>query len=534
MAILRADFYALLQSGRLCYNWKKEVFLKAVYINSGIPEKVAKKKFGFPENIMMENAAAALENAVFAKNPENVAVLCGSGNNGGDGYALSRRLFGKVKNIFVAAFGEPKTEEAALQRKMCLSVGVKIFTEAELDEFFARILKFSAGDVIVDCVYGTGFHGELPQNVKAALELCNGLKAFRIACDVPSGMKFAADKTVTMGALKKILYEDRSKDFVGEIVTAGLGISSEVFESCAAPDAYIIEENDVKLPLRTKKSVHKGDFGHVCVVLGEKAGAGIIAGTAALRFGAGFSTLLQNDFSARNFAMSPELMVSENFPEKTTAVLLGSGLGRSEGAENLIQKTLDFVFQMKNPAVVLEADFFYSGNLMSRLEKLNSCRGARVILTPHPKELCALVNALSLEIENLLPEKNGESGVKYSLSDVVNFRFEFGKAFSVKFPNIALAAKGANTYIFCGKETFICDKGTNSLAKAGSGDVLAGMCASLLAQGYSAREAALSAVYFHAEAGTKFQFNFECSPLKLIEKLTGGTSSDENISIVHN
>lgn len=494
--------------------------MKAVYINSAIPEKEAKRRFCFPENIMMENAAAALEKEVLSFEPKNVLVFCGRGNNGGDGYALSRRIFGKVKNVLVVSFGEPATEEAALQKKMCLSVGVRIIGAEEWSGIVQNSLNLSSFDIIVDCIFGTGFHGELPQNVKAALEWANVQPAVRIACDVPSGMKFAADKTVTMGALKKILYEDRSKDFVGEIVTAGLGISSEIFESCAAPDAYIIEENDVKLPLRTKKSVHKGDFGHVCVVLGEKAGAGIIAGTAALRFGAGFATVLQNEFSTRNFAMSPELMVSEDFPEKTTAVLIGSGLGRSEAAETAVQRAVDFVLNMENPAIVLDADFFYSRNLAFALEKLNSMKNARVILTPHPKELCALVNALNLKIENLPPKKNEKSGGKYSLSDVVNFRFEFGKSFSVKFPNIALVAKGANTYIFCGKETFICDKGENSLAKAGSGDVLTGLCAALLAQGYSARAAALTAVYAHASASKKFEYNFECTPFGLIGRIS--------------
>ena len=494
--------------------------MKPVYINSAIPEKEAKRRFCFPENIMMENAATALEKEVLAQNPESVLVLCGTGNNGGDGYALSRRIFGKVKNLFVAAFGEPKTEESALQRKMCLSVGVKIFTESEWSEISARFPDFSGGDVIVDCVYGTGFHGELPQNVKAALEWANVQPAARIACDVPSGMCFAADRTVTMGALKTVLFKDEVKDFAGDIVVADLGISSSVFESCAEPDGYLIEEKDIKLPVRTKKSVHKGDFGHVCVVSGEKCGAGIIAGTAALRFGAGFVSVLQNDFSGQKFAMSPELMVSEDFPEKTTAVLIGSGLGRSEAAETAVQRAVDFVLNMENPAIVLDADFFYSRNLTFALEKLNSCQGARVILTPHPKELCALVNALNLKIENLPPEKNEKSGGKYSLSDVVNFRFEFGKAFSVKFPNITLVAKGANTYIFSGKKAFICDKGENSLAKAGSGDVLAGLCAALLAQGYSARDAALTAVYAHASASKKFEYNFECAPFGLIGRIS--------------
>lgn len=489
--------------------------MKPVYINSAIPEKEAKRRFCFPENIMMENAAAALEKEVLSFEPKNVLVFCGRGNNGGDGYALSRRIFGKVKNVLVVSFGEPATGEAALQKKMCLSVGVRITGAEEWSGIVQNSINLSSFDVIVDCIFGTGFHGVLPQDAKSALEWANVQPAARIACDVPSGMCFAADKTVTMGALKTVLFKDEVKDFTGDIVVADLGISSSVFESCAEPDGYLIEEKDIKLPVRTKKSVHKGDFGHVCVVSGEKCGAGIIAGTAALRFGAGFVSVLQNDFSGQKFAMSPELMVSEDFPEKTTAVLIGSGLGRSEAAETAVQRAVDFVLNMENPAIVLDADFFYSRNLAFALEKLNFLKNARVILTPHPKELCALANSLNLEIG-----QKTNSDEKKSVSGVIKNRFEFAAEFSKKFPDITLVAKGANTYIFSGKKAFICDKGENSLAKAGSGDVLAGLCAALLAQGYSARDAALTAVYAHASASKKFEYNFECTPFGLIGRIS--------------
>lgn len=226
--------------------------MKAVYINSAIPEREAKRRFCFPENIMMENAAAALEKEVLAQNPESVLVLCGTGNNGGDGYALSRRIFGKVKNLFVAAFGEPATEEAAVQKKMCLSVGVRITGAEEWSGIVQNSLNLSSFDVIVDCIFGTGFHGVLPQDAKSALEWANVQPAARIACDVPSGMCFAADKTVTMGALKTVLFKDEVKDFAGDIVVADLGISSSVFESCAEPDGYLIEEKDIKLPVRSR------------------------------------------------------------------------------------------------------------------------------------------------------------------------------------------------------------------------------------------------------------------------------------------
>lgn len=546
--------------------------MKAIYKNSGIPEKEAKSRFCFPENVMMENAAAALETEVVSRNPESVLVLCGSGNNGGDGYALSRRIFGRVKNLLVVSFGEPKTDEAILQKKMSLSVGVKIIGSESFikSDFFTKQNEFAAAEigsafVIVDCVYGTGFHGELPENVVSVFEFCNKLhgsqNVFKIACDIPSGIDFRGivqtlcgenkiafladenktpenkiafrenknktserkiafmvDKTVTMGALKSALFSDEAKDFAGEIKVADLGISPAVFESCGNPDAFLLEEKDIKLPVRTKKSVHKGDFGHSLLVLGEKCGAGIIAGTAALRFGAGLVSLLKTDLSenGENFLMSPELMISDEIPEKTNAVLLGSGLGRSgnrqfaEIVEKTIEDTIDFVMNMKNPAAVFDADFFYSKNLKSVLKKLNDLSGARIILTPHPKELCEILNACGIV---------GENGEEIEFQALVLNRFEYAERFSQVFPNLTLIAKGANTFIFSEGKAFVCDKGTSALAKAGSGDVLSGLCLSLLSQDYSAKDAAITSVYSHAAASKRFEFNFECTPFSLIEKL---------------
>lgn len=499
--------------------------MKAIYKNSGIAENEAKKRFCFPENLMMENAAAALEQQVLAQNPEFLLILCGSGNNGGDGYALSRRIFGKVKNVLVLAFGEPKTDESILQRKMSRAVGVKII-EIKSDEKWNpkcifKNFESEGKSLIVDCIYGTGFHGELSENIAQTLIWCNAQNSYRIACDIPSGIDkngnietfckenkiaFCADETVTMGALKIALFSDEAKDFVGALKTADLGISSQIFEKCAVPDAFLIEETDVKLPLRAKKSVHKGNFGHAAVVLGEKGGAGIISGTAALRFGCGLVTLLKTHLCKENFLMSPELMISEKMAEKTTAVLVGSGLGRSAEAQEIVQDVLAFVSNMQNPCAVFDADFFYCTNLNAIIEKLNDLKNAKIVLTPHPKELCELVKSCKI-------------AETVSFLDIVKNRFEYAKRFSEKFENITLIAKGANTYIFSGKESFVCDCGSAALAKAGSGDVLAGLCVSLLAQGYSAEDTAVTSVFEHACAGKKFDFNFECTPFGLIDLL---------------
>lgn len=469
--------------------------MKAIYKNSGLVEKEAKSRFYFPENVMMENAAMALEQAVLAEHSKKVLILCGTGNNGGDGYALARRLSGKVESVAIFSFGEPKTDEAKLQKKMSLACGVQILSDYS---------KYEA-DSIVDCVFGTGFHGELPEDVARAIEWSNEQKVFRLACDIPSGMKFCADKTITMGALKTVLFEDEAKDFCGKIEVAELGISTAMFDSCGIPDAYLLEESDIKMPVREKQNCHKGSFGHAVVVLGEKPGAGIIVGTAALKIGAGLVSVVDNGLSQQQFMMSPELMIGKEFPEKTSAVLLGSGLGRSRHCEDavrgnlqtVIEKTLTFLESMKTPAAVLDADFFYLENLCQVLEKLNDVKNGRFVLTPHPKEMEVICKACGIENR---------------------------KQFAEKFPNLVLVAKGANTHIFANGKVFVCAEGTNALAKAGSGDVLAGLIMGLLAQGFSAEEAAKSAVWIHGKAGAKFENNWECTPFGLLEKLpVGGT-----------
>lgn len=490
--------------------------MKPVYNDSSIPEKEAKKRFCFPENIMMENAAAALESCI--EHSSTVLVLCGTGNNGGDGYALSRRIYKKVSSIDILAFGEPKTDEAKVQAKMCKMAGVKIWQYEDFEN-----LRNKEYSVIVDCIFGTGFHGELPEKVRTVIEWANGRECYRLACDVPSGLKFIASKTVTMGALKSILLKDEAKDYCGEIEVADMGISSSLFESCAKPDAFLLEEADVKLPVRTRKSVHKGDFGHASVIMGEKAGAAVIAGTAALSFGAGLVTEVDSGLCGTSFMMNPELMISDSMPERTSAVLLGSGLGRSEKSFAVARKVIEKVCEMKNPSVVLDADFFYYESIAEVLERLNSISGASVILTPHPKELHELLRRSSViepvDSKSAKHITGCPRDSEITVSDVCIHRFEYARQFAQKFPNLVLVSKGADSYISAGKSCFICDRGTNALAKAGSGDVLAGLCAALLAQGYSAVEAAKTAVFAHAEAACSFERSYECTPLKLAEYL---------------
>lgn len=497
--------------------------MKAIYYDSGIPEKEAKTRYHFIEGIMMENAATALEKAVVTSSKTidkpSVLILCGCGNNGGDGFALARRLF-DIENYKISVYlaSESKSDEAKKQFDIARCIGVRFITKSEN-------LKLEEYNIFVDCLYGTGFHGIFDLEMQNLIQRVNLQKGIRIACDIPSGINkagvvltksvqgekvaFCAGKTVTMGALKVALFNDEAKDFVGDIEIAQLGISDVVFEKCAMPDAFLIEQKDVRLPIRIKKSVHKGNFGHVAVVVGEKGGAAVLCGTASLKFGAGFVTCVQLSAGSLNFLMSPELMINDVFPENTTAVILGSGLGRQN--EKSFLQSIDFIAKMKNSSAVFDADFFYYKDIFDILKKLNNIENSRFILTPHPKELFVLAKACNLLCDNLVE--------KYAVNFVVENRFEIVQVFGKLFPNLVLVSKGANTIIVKNTQIFIFDKGTNALAKAGSGDVLAGLCGSLLAQNYDVLEAAKTAVYVHGTSSAAFAENFSLTPFNLIRKI---------------
>ena len=157
---------------------------------------------------------------------------------------------------------------------------------------------------------------------------------------------------------------------------------------------------------------------------------------------------------------------------------------------------------MKNPACVIDADMFYYPKLFALLKELNTDKDARVILTPHPKELTSMLSLCGI-----------------TEFDAVTQRFNAARAFAARFRNLVLVAKGAITYIAHGKNIFIADSGSPALAKAGSGDVLAGLCGALLSQNYSAEEAAKTAVMAHGLASKMQKPNYALTPLSLIKNL---------------
>lgn len=473
--------------------------------------------YGLTEEIMMENAAAALERAVrerarFTDGRSKVLILCGPGNNGADGYALARRLRLSC-NVVVFQCARPRSELCIVQAERAEKCGTVFF---ELEDFTLEFVESAC--VIVDCIYGTGFRGSLDDKIQILLNDANDVDAFRIACDVPSGIDsdgnvscgtFRADLTVTMGALKLSLFHDLTKDYVGEVVCAELGVARRLFENSSNSPlkvANLLEEGDMFLPHRRKLCVNKGSFGHAVVAFGEKMGASILAGISAVRFGAGLVTLVDLSGVDPDFDSVPaELMTATEIPAKTTAVALGMGLGRDARGVATAGRFLDYLSANPEVPCVIDADACYSPELPAFLRR----RARKVVLTPHPREFQTLLSACGL----------GE----HSVADCVTRRPALIEKFCRQFPKATVVVKGANPMIgqFDGRafNLYVNPYGRPCLAKGGSGDVLSGMVAALLAQKYRCIDAAATASLAHALASRRVACDFAMTPAELVEQV---------------
>lgn len=450
-------------------------------------DKRALEEWFLSEDVLMENAAMALERAVLknASLGTKVIILCGSGDNGGDGYALARRLMGRFK-VLVFEMKLAKSPMCQLQKERAKKVGVVIKTWEEKNEDLEC-------DVLIDCVVGSAFKGELEPFLD--FESLSQKARFKIACDIPSGIDskgrvdkraFKADTTISMGAIKSCLLSDRAKDYVGELKVGHLGVFNQIYE--IPTDTFLLEKNDLKLPLRDRKNAHKGDYGHAHVLLGKHSGAGLLSALSALSFGSGVVSIqaLECEITSNNKPL--ELVFYENFPKKLSAFALGMGL------ENIPK---DFKKWLGLAPCVLDAGVFYHKEVLQALEK-------EVILTPHPKEFLSLLKSV---------------GINISMLELLDNKLEIARDFSQKYPKVVLLLKGANTLIAHQGRVFINILGSVALAKAGSGDVLAGLIVSLLSQNYTPLDAAINASLAHALAGLEFKNNYALTPLDLIEKI---------------
>lgn len=457
---------------------------------------------------MMENAGIAVVEAVteycvgidYAK---GAVILCGSGNNGGDGFVCARLLSEMgLKVTVVLTCGEPETETAAEKYFALGGTSVEVLTlNDNIDKAFTL---FAECGLIIDAVFGTGFHDELPPAVKACFSYMARTEAVKVAVDVPSGGNaltgtvsentLKCDYTVTFGCQKIGEALSPLSEYCGEILTAEIGIP----EVCMEGVKYLPKIIDERLfadiiPVR-KRNSHKGDYGRLLNIAGSESmrGAATLSTAGALRSGAGLVTLasvgkvidtvsaqlsepmyMKLDCDEKGF-ISPE----NNFDElkerlaKCNAVSIGCGLGVTENTVKLVE----FVLENTSCPIILDADGINCA--ASRIDMLKNT-GNRLICTPHPAELARL---LGVSTEEILADRFSAAVKLSSLYD------------------ITVVSKGCPTYIAGGGKAFVSFGGNPGLSRGGSGDLLTGIISGLAVQGIPLTDAAAAGVYIHGKA----------------------------------
>ena len=422
-------------------------------------------EYGLTEDILMEHAAKGIKKYIEAHYPDkrSILIVAGPGNNGADGITLARQLQFNIRDVkLYLPFGARSP------------MAQKQLHRTEKLDYVEVVDALREADIVVDALFGAGLNRPLNDEAQTLIDAMNDLNGIKIACDIPSGIDdkgavdsvaFDADVTITMGARKESLYTDGVKDLVGEIVRVDLGIRYNQYTKGMPIASYLLDRDDLALPTRDfALDTHKGTFGHAAVFCGEKPGAGILCGMAATRFGAGLVTLVTREA----ITPPPYLMTASEIPAGATALAVGMGMGNHFEAEFLHNSVVKGVMP-----VVIDADGLDHPELLEVLRQ----KERTVVLTPHPRELVRLWRHCFDET--------------ITTEYVQSHRFELVRRFAEAYPHATLLLKGANMLITNEAKVYINPLGTSRLAKGGSGDVLAGLIVSLLAQGYSGIDAAI-------------------------------------------
>lgn len=477
-------------------------------------DEYAIKKLRMSSLHLMENAGNAIVHEIVkrvaAKTTKRILIVCGKGNNGGDGFVAARFLLEKGMNVTVALIeSETKLSGDALKNYQRLH-DYKI---AQLKIIrFEQLLKqrFITYDIIIDAMLGTSFRGELTTSYSKAVEWCNKQSSIKIAVDIPTGLNgetgeigsnaFYADATVTMSNPKIGFYNENAKACTGEVIVANIGIPKIALDSIIKSkrqNIVIVEESDVQkdFPKRPHNS-HKHSVGKIFALAGSKGmmGAALLCSQSAMRTGAGQVILGIPDSEYSIIAKRTVEVMPLGLPSTTqgslsldanreinkriawsTVVLVGCGLSHNVETQQLIRE----IIQRTEKPMVIDADGLNA--LVGNLQLLKNKRSKQIIITPHRGEFSRLIGVSSTEIE-----KN-----KYLLA--ANFAKEY---------HVILVLKGAPTITATPNgKIFVNSTGNPGMSTAGSGDVLTGIIASLIGQGNSGSDAALNGVFLHGRAG---------------------------------
>ncbi len=469
------------------------------------------EEIGLPSIVLMENAGrqvvAAMESTFDGLGAMRIAVLCGLGNNGGDGFVVARTLLDRNHDvgIYLVGPGAEVKSDARVNLDVLRNIGADVVEIGDAASWELHGTDVLGSDLVVDALFGTGLNSPLSGLVETIVADLNASARPVVAIDLPSGL--SADRpdvpgpavhatvTVTLGAPKLPLVLPPGEAFAGNLVIADIGIPQGVIRGLDGPWVEILTKESMR-PLiepRSQES-NKGDYGHVLVIAGSrgKSGAAALSATAALRSGAGLVTVATPaSVAAAVAAMGMEFMTDplDETAEGTIAyealervlaadadvIAVGPGLGRSPSTTAFVQGLVE----RAGVPLVVDADALnaFAGDS----DRLVGRDGIDIVITPHPGEMARLIGV--------------------SVEEVQAHRLDVARDFATTH-RLHVVLKGHRTIIATpdGK-TFINLTGNAGMATGGTGDVLTGMVSAWLAQFLDAEAAAKLAVYLHGTAG---------------------------------
>ena len=480
-------------------------------------DKFAINELGIPSQVLMENAAHSSFNIIqniLANRNENIGsiiLLCGSGNNGGDGFALARYLHNDY-NITIYFKGDisKMSDETLLNYNICNKLNITFINSI-------TEIKNSNPDLIIESLIGIGADENINNNLSDFLYEINKFYCLKIAIDSPAGLNidtgiahqnsFKADYTITMFSEKLGLFLNDGLNISGKVISANLGLPNKYISNFAKIKSFE-KENLLKLTKVRNINSSKFDFGRICIIAGSKdmLGAGTLAANAAISAGAGLVHLVS---TARHSALLPEV-ICHTFPEndsgtlplkylneileitsKSDVIAIGPGLSNSKEVLNLVIKIIQ---ENENNKIIIDADALKCIDLESELN-------SNFIITPHIGEFSNITG-----IDRTKIAKN---------------RITLVQEWSSKLKcNIIL--KGFPTVIANNEECYLNLTGNSGLASAGSGDVLTGIIAAVYARYDNPIEVSAIATYIHGDIADKYILNNSKSSLtasKIINEL---------------
>ncbi|MEW9095559.1 MAG: NAD(P)H-hydrate dehydratase [Clostridiaceae bacterium] len=468
-------------------------------------DKYCIDNIGIPGIVLMENAAIKVIKNIPLEKFNNFVVVCGKGNNGGDGFAVCRHLYSLGKKVDIFLIGEEKnmSEDCHINYSILKNMGLRIHTINNIEDINNLRETLKRSHMTIDSIFGTGLNSKVKDIYSTVISVINENSSYILSIDIPSGLDsnngkvlgncIRANKTVTFQLYKRGFLNYEIHNLLGDLIVEDIGIP-EFIEDKFHQKEFILDKDMVKSKIRIRdKYSHKGDYGRVAIIAGSKGytGAAYICTEGAVKSGSGLVTLCTREDILESLAskVSEAMLVSiedeKSFNEmikKSNSIAIGPGMGNSEDTFKILVN----VMQNADCPVVIDADGL---NVLKNNINILKEKKSNLILTPHLGEMARLINK--------------------PIDYIKENRIEIAKDFAEKH-GVVLLLKGYYTLITDGESLIVNSTGNSAMASGGMGDCLTGIIASLLAQGYSPLRAAALGAYIHGYCGDKLSKKMFC------------------------